>query len=98
MPRSQHSSGKLPDNLAILDDLIGKYYEELLQAVEKHAKLGDFIKMIELRRKLAPGDTEQKQFWRMLEKIRREVLKQEAAGSPPPKKRMDGTAKAGTKK
>ena len=82
----------------MLDDLIGKYYEELRQTVEKHVKLGDFIKMIELRRKLTPGDTDQKQFWRMLEKIRQEALKQEAAGSPSHKKRMDGTAKAGAKK
>ncbi|MFH1374626.1 MAG: hypothetical protein ABII79_12600 [bacterium] len=98
MAGTQRSSTKCSDDLVLLDDLIRKYHKELRKTVKEHAKLGDFIKMIELKHKLAPGNTDQKQFWRMLEKIRREALKQEAAESPPPKKRMDGTAKAGTKK
>jgi hypothetical protein len=54
--------------------LIRRCYRELLKSIEEHAKLGDFLKMVELRRKLAPGDSDQKQFWKMLEKIRRETL------------------------
>jgi len=45
-----------------------------LESFKGNAKLGDFIKMIEMRRKLAPSDTEQKKFWNMLEKIRQETL------------------------
>jgi hypothetical protein len=87
MPRTGRSSNKFPDNLAMLDDLIRRCYRELLKSIEKHAKLGDFLKMVELRRKLAPGDSDQKQFWKMLEKIRRETLEQDEVKRPTPKKR-----------
>lgn len=43
--------------------------------------------MVELRRKLAPGDSDQKQFWKMLEKIRRETLGQDKVKRATPKKR-----------
>lgn len=43
--------------------------------------------MVELRRKLAPGDADQKQFWKMLEKIRRETLEQDEVKRPTPRKR-----------
>ncbi|MEW5995226.1 MAG: hypothetical protein AB1744_12665 [Candidatus Zixiibacteriota bacterium] len=75
MPQAGNDDGRFPDDLRLLDDLIRRYYRELLCSIDKNVKLGDFIKMIELRRKLAPGDTEQKQFWKMLERIRREELK-----------------------
>ena len=38
--------------------------------------------MIELRRKLAPDDSEQKRFWKMLAKIRREALSGKETGKP----------------
>ena len=64
----------LPNDLEMLDELIKRYYKELLKSVEENAKLGDLIKMMEQRRKLAPGDSDQKQFWKMMENIRRETL------------------------
>jgi len=75
MPEIDRELSRFPDDLAMLDDLIRRYYRELLKSVKEHAKLGDFIKMIELRRKLAPGDADQKEFWRMLEQIRQEALR-----------------------
>ncbi len=87
MPRAGRSSDKLPDNLSMLDDLIRRCYGELLKSIQEHAKLGDFLKMVELRRKLAPGDSDQKQFWKMLEKIRRETLEQDKVKRPTPRKR-----------
>ena len=87
MPRAGRNSNKLPDNLSMLDDLIRRCYEELLKSIQEHAKLGDFLKMVELRRKLAPGDSDQEQFWKMLEKIRREALGQDQVKRPAPKKR-----------
>ncbi len=63
-----------PEALRLLDDLIRRYYRELLKNLSENVKLGDFIKMIELRRKLAPADAAQKEFWKMLEKIRQEAL------------------------
>lgn len=71
----------------MLDDLIRRCYGELLKSIEEHAKLGDFLKMVELRRKLAPGDSDQKQFWKMLEKIRRETLGRDEVKRPTQKKR-----------
>lgn len=77
MPGAEQDLSKFPDDLSMLDDLIRRYYRELLKSVKEHVKLGDFIKMIELRRKLAPGDADQKEFWRMLEQIRQEALQQD---------------------
>ena len=74
MPTGKQDSGGFPDDLKMLDELIRCSHQKLLESLEKHVKLGDFIKMIELRRKLAPGDSDQKQFWRMLERIRQEEL------------------------
>jgi hypothetical protein len=71
----------------MLDDLIRRCYGELLKSIQEKAKLGDFLKMVELRRKLAPGDSDQKQFWKMLEKIRRETLGQDEVKRPTCKKR-----------
>jgi len=88
MPRAGRNSAKFPDDLSMLDDLIRRYYRELLRSVEEHVKLGDFIKMIELRRKLAPSDSEQKRFWRMLERIRQEALRQDDVKPPTHKKRV----------
>jgi len=73
---------KLPEDLSMLDDLIKRCYRELLRSVEENAKLGDFIKMIELRRKIAPDDSNQKKFWTMLEKVRRETLPVDRKTSP----------------
>ena len=49
--------------LELLDDLISKYYQILLQKIEEeeeNIKLGDWLKMIELKRKLSPADADQK--------------------------------------
>jgi hypothetical protein len=74
MTRRKKESVDLPEDLAMLDELISQCYGELLKSVKENAKLGDFIKMIELRRKLAPKDADQRKFWSMLERIREETL------------------------
>ncbi len=60
--------------LDVLDDLIKNYYEKLTVNGDEKIKLGDLLKMIELRRKLSPENSEQKKFWKMLNKIRKENL------------------------
>ena len=82
MPSNRKNGRDLPQDLSTLDDLIKLYYSKLLKDIEKNAKLGDFLKMIELRRKLAPDDSEQKRFWKMLAKIRREALSGKETGKP----------------
>lgn len=60
--------------IAELDRLIELMIKEITQQISKHAKLGDFIRMVELRYKLLPDNSSQKDFWKMMEKIRQEKL------------------------
>lgn len=87
MPRTSTKPPQFPNDLEMLDNLIGQCYRKLLKSAKKNPKLGDLIKMIELRRKLAPGDADQKRFWQMLEKIRREELQDSESKSAAPRPR-----------
>lgn len=62
-------------DLKFLDDLIAIFYEKLKKQLnkEKTFKLGDFLKMVELRNKLAPDSNSQKKLWDMLENIRKQT-------------------------
>ena len=60
--------------IVVLDDLIEKAFKALDNEMEKNPKLGDLLKMIELRRKLLPKEEDQKQFWARLEGIRQKNL------------------------
>lgn len=80
--RQAHSE----DILDLLDDLIRRAYRGLKERIEEDAKIGDFIKMFELRKKLTPGDADQKKFWSMLEKVRREALGPDKKTTPAGKK------------
>lgn len=70
----RNNAEKTPAYIALLDDLIKRHYDRLIAQENEPAKIGDFIKMIELRRKLAPSDAEQQKFWEMLEKVRQQAL------------------------
>ncbi len=81
----------LPDDLGMLDKLIKKYYTQLSNDAVKNAKLGDFLKMIELRQKLTPTESGKAAFWKMMENIRKENLpgrdhKDTASGRKKPEK------------
>jgi len=73
-PEVEFNIEGLPQDIALMDDLIKKCYRELLKSVTKNVKIGDFMKMIEFRRKLAPADSAQKKFWAMLDQVRKEAL------------------------
>ncbi len=60
--------------LDLLDELIQNCYEKLKGSMEANPKLGDLIKMIELRHKLAPSATAQREFWKMLDRVRAKAL------------------------
>lgn len=70
-----------PDDLKMLDDLIHQYYVILKNDEEKSVTLGDLIKMMELKRKLAPTGSNTGEFWRMLEEIRRDTLSKNGKAS-----------------
>ncbi|MFQ5453184.1 MAG: hypothetical protein ACE5D6_03245 [Candidatus Zixiibacteriota bacterium] len=65
---------KMSEDISMLDELIERYLKTLLKNVDENVKMGDFLKMIELRRKLTPADSDQKMFWKMLDRIRKETL------------------------
>lgn len=60
--------------LEVLDKLIANYYKQLLKHGDEKVKLGDVLKMIELKRKLSPDNSDQKKFWKMINKIRKDNL------------------------
>lgn len=62
-------------NLKFLEELIETHYSKLKEQIENDEKLkiGDFIKMVELRNKLAPDSNSQKKLWDMLENIRKQT-------------------------
>lgn len=77
-----HVKSTPPDGLDLLDDLIAEYYLILKDKVDFDAKLGDFLKMLELRRKLAPENLEKKELWDLLRKIRDESMKDHPLTDP----------------
>ncbi len=73
--------------ISMLDELIGDAYNKIKSTIKEEAKLGDFLKMLETRRKLAPGESDQSVFWQMIEKLRNEELSERSAGGSKPKKK-----------
>lgn len=60
--------------LSLLDRMIIKYFKTLSQDNDKNPKLGDWLKMIELRRKLQPDEKPHEELWKKLEQVRKEML------------------------
>ena len=65
---------EFPNDVGMLDELIGRYYKQLCEDANKNAKLGDLLKMIELRQRLTPTDSGKAAFWKMMENIRKKSL------------------------
>jgi hypothetical protein len=64
-------------NLIILDrikNLIEEGYGNVRKQVKEKMTVGEFIKMVDLYKKLAPKDSGHKEFWDMLDKIRKESM------------------------
>jgi len=80
----------VPNDVVMLDDLIKACYKQLLDKMAEDAKLGDFLKMVEMRAKLTPSESEQAKFWKMLAKVRAETLAEIEAR----KKAKSGSKKA----
>lgn len=82
--------------MGMLDELISRYYEQLCEDAKKNAKLGDLLKMIELRQKLTPTDSGKAAFWKMMENIRKKnLLEQEKKDAASGRKKSQRTNKKG---
>ncbi|MFH1688572.1 MAG: hypothetical protein ABIE70_13765, partial [bacterium] len=62
------------DYIALLDDLIARAYRCYLDPNDENVKLGELLKMFELRHKITPQNAEQRKFWSSMEKIRKQIL------------------------
>ncbi len=60
--------------LTLLDDLLIREYRNLLDPDNTSVRLGEFLKMIELRHKLTPSGSDQREFWAEMDRIRRQVM------------------------
>ena len=58
----------------VLFELIQEFARAILANTEKHAKVGDLIKMIELHNKMCPEPKEQARLWKTIDDIRQEEL------------------------
>lgn len=74
MPPKTKVADVLPNDLSLLDSLIQECYGELLKGMKENAKLGDFIRMIQLRRELAPAKADDARLWEILEGVRQRNL------------------------
>ncbi len=73
--RKQSEQGKKSNHaLVILDEMLIKYFKILLEDAKEKPKLGDWLKMIELRQKLQPDEKPQAELWKKLDQVRQELL------------------------
>jgi hypothetical protein len=64
---------KTLDDLQILENVRNKLYEIFVDKPEE-TKVGDLLKVIELKKKLSVSGTAEKKFWEMVDKIREKEL------------------------
>jgi hypothetical protein len=65
---------QIVDDVTKLAMLIDQFYAHIKENIGDFAKVGDLLKMIELKNKLLPDNSNQKEFWKMMEQIRRRKL------------------------
>ncbi len=91
----KQTTGKSSDDspcLKYFDDLIVRYCRLFAKKDDKNAKIGDLLKMIELRHKLTPGGVGQKRFWKLVEEIR------QGASDKTPTRKQGRTRTSSTRK
>jgi len=70
---SESEDAKKIDDLDILEDLKLTIYNAIINK-KPQPKVGDLLKVIELKRKLSVEGKGEKKFWNMVNKIRQEEL------------------------
>ncbi|MEW6411651.1 MAG: hypothetical protein AB1483_04155 [Candidatus Zixiibacteriota bacterium] len=86
--KSADDSGQHPVGVDVLDGLIKNYYEKLIRVKSEDIKIGDFLKMVEMRKKLMPSQADQEKFWKMLDDIRRKNLPSDGKEPLKPSKKV----------
>jgi|GEM_PF-1058401 len=86
------ATGRKPNDvnfggLALLDDLIRDSYEKVKTEFKNNPRLGDWLKMVELRVKLSSEKASNRELWHLLEEVRRDILKGEKPTAVAPKTR-----------
>lgn len=61
--------------LRLLDDLIRDSFQNVSKEFKEKPKLGDWLKMLEVRAKLTTEKASNRELWKLLDEVRREVLK-----------------------
>ncbi|MCP4703143.1 MAG: hypothetical protein GY865_00915 [candidate division Zixibacteria bacterium] len=72
-PNTDKKDVNKTDDLEILEDLKREIYDAI-KSNEPQPKVGDLLKVIELKRKLSVDGKGEKKFWDMVNKIRSEEL------------------------
>ncbi len=67
------TSGKKLDDIDILEDLESRIYSAIVND-EQPPKVGELLKVIEMKRKLSVEGKAEKIFWDMVNQLRREEL------------------------
>jgi len=81
--------------LALLDDLLQESYDAVSRKFAANPKLGTWLRMLELRMKLTPKQIAHKELWKLLARVRRDVLDENAKvdkGSPRRRARKSAAA------
>jgi len=75
--RGAANSKEAPEfaGLRLLDDLIRDSFKNVSEGFKEKPKLGDWLKMLEVRAKLTAEKASNRELWKLLDEVRREVLK-----------------------
>lgn len=74
-PNRAHEAEPVFTGLQLLDDLIRESFDKVKREFEAKPKLGEWLKMLEVRAKLSPKDASHREMWKLLEEVRQEILK-----------------------
>jgi len=77
MSEEKQDIPKFKSSLEFLDYLIGEFTEMIMTNKVK-PKVGDVLKMIELRKKLSADSKTQEKFWELIDQLRQEELQDDA--------------------
>ena len=83
------------DDITILEKLRDQYYQAII-GKEKNVKVGDLLKIIELKNKLSISGQAEKKFWDMINEVRQEKLPSSRKAKK--KGKTAGAKKGGVKK